>query len=63
MTRPLTRPPTGGVTMNGADPRSSHTKEKVRQGDRTSNPDAKVPSDLYPNPPGVTDATPGAPDD
>ena len=53
----------GGATMNSADPRSMDTKEKVQQGETTSNPDAKVPSDLYPNPPGVTDATPGAPDD
>jgi hypothetical protein len=49
--------------MNSADPQSTSTKEKVQRGETTSNPDAKVPSDLYPNPPGVTDATPGAPDD
>ncbi len=56
--------PTGsGDTMNSADPRSKNTQEKVQQGGTTANPDAKVPSDLYPDPPGVTDQTPGAPDD
>lgn len=56
--------PTGsGATMNSADPQSKTTAEKVQQGDTTANPDAKVPSDLYPDPPGVTDTTPGAPDD
>ena len=35
----------------------------MEQGGTTRNPNAKVPSDLYPDPPGVTDATPGAPDD
>jgi hypothetical protein len=56
--------PTGsGELMNSADPRSKNTVEKVQRGDTTANPDAKVPSDLYPDPPGVTDRTPGAPDD
>jgi hypothetical protein len=56
--------PTGSsATMNSADPRSKNTREKVQRGDTTANPDAKVPSDLYPNPPGVTDETRGAPDD
>jgi hypothetical protein len=49
--------------MNSADPRSKTTRAKVQQDHTTANPDAKVPSDLYPDPPGVTDETPGAPDD
>jgi hypothetical protein len=49
--------------MNSADPNSKNTVEKVQQGNTTANPNAKVPSDLYPDPPGVTDQTPGAPDD
>jgi hypothetical protein len=58
------KPPTGaGETMNTANPQSKTTKAKVQQGTTTANPDAKVPSDLYPNPPGVKDTTPGAPDD
>lgn len=60
----MEKPPTGSsATMNSADPRSKNTKEKVQQGTTTANPNAKVPSDLYPDPPGVTDETPGAPDD
>ena len=57
--------PTGASEpMNTADPRSKTTKEQVQQGGGTTrNPKAKVPSDLYPDPPGVTDSTPGAPDD
>lgn len=49
--------------MNTADPASKTTADAVQQGDTTRNPNAKVPSDLYPDPPGVTDRTPGAPDD
>jgi hypothetical protein len=50
--------------MNSADPATKTTVAKVHQDPRTTrNPDAKVPSDLYPDPPGVTDSTPGAPDD
>ena len=56
--------PTGAAeTMNSADPASKNTTAKVQQGSTTANPKAKVPSDLYPNPPGVDDSTPGAPDD
>jgi hypothetical protein len=56
--------PTGGSeTMNSADPKSKNTAAKVQQGSTTANPDAKVPSDLYPNPPGVGDDEPGGPDD
>jgi hypothetical protein len=56
--------PTGaGERMNSADPASKTTAEAVQRGTTTRNPDAKVPSDLYPDPPGVTDATKGGPDD
>jgi hypothetical protein len=56
--------PTGASEpMNTADPKSKTTKERVQQGGTTTNPDAKVPSDLYPNPPGVTDSTQGGTDD
>ena len=56
--------PTGAsATMNSADPKSKTTAEKVQQGGTTTNPKAKVPSDLYPDPPGVTDSTPGGRDD
>ncbi|NKE45943.1 hypothetical protein HB662_14220 [Roseomonas frigidaquae] len=56
--------PTGaGERMNSADPSSKDTAAKVQRGGTTRNPDAKVPSDLYPDPPGVTDQTKGAPDD
>jgi hypothetical protein len=59
-----TPPPTGaGERMNSGDPTSKDTVEKVQQGSTTQNPKAKVPSDLYPDPPGVTDRTKGAPDD
>lgn len=61
---PEPKPPTGASeTMNSADPGSKTTRKQVQQGGTTRNPDAKVPSDLYPNPPGVTDATKGGPDD
>ncbi|MBL6455703.1 hypothetical protein JMJ55_10235 [Belnapia sp. T6] len=57
-------PPTGaGERMNSADPKAKTTAAKVQQGGTTKNPDAKVPSDLYPDPPGVTNSTPGGPDD
>jgi len=59
-----TQYPTGASErMNSADPKSKATKDKVQQGSTTQNPDAKVPSDLYPDPPGVSDSEPGAPDD
>jgi hypothetical protein len=61
--KPIRRPTGARETMNSADPRSKNTTEKVQQGDTTTNPNAKVPSDLYPDPPGVTEHTPGAPDD
>ena len=35
----------------------------VLRGATTANPHAKVPSDLYPDPPGVSDTTKGGPDD
>ncbi|TCZ64448.1 hypothetical protein [Roseicella aquatilis] len=60
----MTEPPKGaGERMNTADPASKTTAEKVQQGGTTQNPKAKVPSDLYPDPPGVTDASRGGPDD
>jgi hypothetical protein len=56
--------PTGAQErMNSADPASPNTSEKVQRGGITRNPRAKVPSDLYPDPPGVDDLTKGAPDD
>jgi hypothetical protein len=56
--------PTGAAErMNTADPASKTTAAKVQQGGTTTNPEAKVPSDLYPDPPGVTDSTPGGRDD
>ncbi|WP_439599080.1 hypothetical protein [Falsiroseomonas sp.] len=64
MTQDKTQPPTGAsARMNSADPGSQNTAAKVQQGSTTRNPKAKVPSDLYPDPPGVTDQTKGAPDD
>jgi hypothetical protein len=61
---PPTGTPTGaGERMNTADPASPSTRERVRKSGATANPDAKVPSDLYPDPPGVTDSTKGGPDD
>ena len=59
------KPPPGGAAerMNSADPATPNTTDKVQRGGTARNPDAKVPSDLYPNPPGVTDQTKGAPDD
>ncbi len=57
-------PPSGaGERMNTADPASKTTRERVQQGSTSANPNAKVPSDLYPDPPGVSDTTKGAPDD
>lgn len=58
-------PPPGGAgeRMNTADPASKATRERVRKGGATANPDAKVPSDLYPDPPGVSDTAKGGPDD
>jgi hypothetical protein len=56
--------PTGASErMNSADPASANTDDKVQRGNLTRNPKAKVPSDLYPDPAGVTEETPGAPDD
>lgn len=56
--------PTGASErMNSADPKSKTTAEKVQQGGTTANLKAKVPSDLYPDPPGITDSTPGGKDD
>jgi hypothetical protein len=56
--------PTGAsARMNSADPSAANTEEQVQRGDITRNPKAKVPSDLYPDPPGVTEDTKGAPDD
>ena len=61
---PPTGAPTGaGERMNSADPASKTTREEVQKGGTTANPEAKVPSDLYPDPPGVSDTTKGAPDD
>jgi hypothetical protein len=60
----MAEPPKGsGERMNSADPASKTTAEKVQEGNTTRNPKAKVPSDLYPDPPGVTDETPGGRDD
>jgi hypothetical protein len=64
MTKPAPAKPTGAAErMNSADPATPNTAAKVQRGGTTRNPDAKVPSDLYPDPPGVTDGTKGAPDD
>ncbi len=61
---PPTGTPTGaGERMNTADPASKATRERVQKGGTTANPTAKVPSDLYPDPPGVSDSTRGGPDD
>jgi hypothetical protein len=58
------RPPAGaGERMNSADPASKSTRERVQKGGTTANPNAKVPSDLYPDPPGVSDQTKGGSDD
>lgn len=57
-------PPSGGSErMDSADPASANTAEKVQRPGVTRNPKAKVPSDLYPDPPGVEETTKGAPDD
>lgn len=56
-------PSGAGERMNTADPASKATRERVQQGGATTNPDAKVPSDIYPDPPGVSDRTKGGPDD
>jgi hypothetical protein len=64
MPKPEQPAPRGAAErMNSADPASPNTEEKVQRGGMTRNPKAKVPSDLYPDPPGVTEETPGAPDD
>ena len=58
--------PTGSrERMNTADPAAKSTEEAVHRDPATTrNPQAKVPSDLYPDPPGITDDTPpDAPDD
>ena len=56
--------PTGSQDrMNSADPASKTHAAEVQDGRTTLNPKAKVPSDLYPDPPGVTDASPGGKDD
>jgi hypothetical protein len=60
----MTEAPKGSrERMNTADPNSKTTAAEVQQGGTTQNPKAKVPSDLYPDPPGVTDETKGGPDD
>ncbi|MCO6416275.1 hypothetical protein JYK14_08850 [Siccirubricoccus sp. KC 17139] len=56
-------PKGGRERMNTADPTSKTTAAEVQQGGTTQNPKAKVPSDLYPDPPGVTDQSKGGPDD
>ena len=57
-------PPSGAAErMNSTDPTTANTAAKVQRGGVTLNPDAKVPSDLYPDPPGVTEETKGGPDD
>lgn len=64
MPKPEKPAPSGASErMNSADPASPNTAGKVQSGGITKNPKAKVPSDLYPDPPGVTENTPGAPDD
>ncbi|TDH60552.1 hypothetical protein E2C06_21630 [Dankookia rubra] len=60
----MAEPPKGSAErMNSADPAAKTTTAKVQEGNTTRNPKAKVPSDLYPDPPGVTDETPGGQDD
>ena len=60
----MAEPPKGaGERMNSADPAAKTTTAKVQEGNTTRNPKAKVPSDLYPDPPGITDETPGGRDD
>ncbi|MFC7472989.1 hypothetical protein ACFQS7_01390 [Dankookia sp. GCM10030260] len=60
----MAEPPKGSSErMNSADPAAKTTTEMVQDGKTTHNPQAKVPSDLYPDPPGVTDRTPSPPDD
>jgi hypothetical protein len=58
-------PPPSGASerMDSGNPASANTAEKVQRGGVTRNPKAKVPSDLYPDPPGVKEDTKGAPDD
>jgi hypothetical protein len=68
MTDPQKAPATGtpggaADRMNSADPGSKTTAADVQRGGTTMNPKAKVPSDLYPDPPGVTETTKGPPDD
>ena len=62
---PMTDPlPTGSQDrMNSADPTTKGHADAVQDGRTTRNPRAKVPSDLYPDPPGITDTTPGGKDD
>ncbi|MGG5819703.1 hypothetical protein [Falsiroseomonas sp. HW251] len=59
--RPL--PAGASERMNSADAASANTAEKAQRHGVTRNPKAKVPSDLYPDPPGVDDSTKGGPDD
>ena len=60
----MAEPPKGSQErMNTADPASRNTAAKVQQDKVTQNPQAKVPSDLYPDPPGGTEKTPGGRDD
>ena len=60
----MAEPPKGSAErMNSADPATKTTAAQVQEGGTTRNPDAKVPSDLYPDPPEVTDETPGGGDD
>lgn len=60
----MTDTPRGAeAVMDSGNPASANTTDKVQSGGLTHNPDAKVPSDLYPDPPGVGPETKGAPDD
>ena len=52
-----------GERMNTANPASKTTQDRVQSGGSSANPAAKVPSDLYPDPPGVSDTTKGGADD
>ncbi|MBK1659091.1 hypothetical protein [Paracraurococcus ruber] len=64
MTNPTEGRPEGSrERMSTSDPDSKTTAAEVQRGNTTRNPDAKVPSDLYPDPPGVAETLPGAPDD
>lgn len=57
------RPQGSAERMNSADPATKTTTAQVQEGNTTRNPKAKVPSDLYPDPPGITEETPGGQDD